>query len=455
MKNRIYILLFLICCYGCEDFVEVELPDSQLTGTTVFNDPNTANAALAHIYTRLRDTGFLTGSSLGSTTAMGLYADELKYFGGAGTPNLELYNNALLPSSSVASQLWNESYYLIYCSNAVIEGVEQSQALETDDRNRFSGEAHFLRALVHFYLLNAYGDIPYVTTTNYEQNRIVSRMPATEVYTRIIADLDTAIALLPTEDLTGERVRPNRGAAYAMMARVRLYLGQWAEAADAASAVINNSQYVWETDLDLVFLRESTATIWQAKPLQEGDNTYEARAFIFLEGPPPTMSLTQELIDSFETSDLRKSHWIGYVTDGTDTWYYPYKYKQNTNTGTSVEYSVLLRLAEQYLIRAEARARQGELIGAVADLNKVRARAGLGATGATTAEDIVTAVLKERRHELFTEYGHRFFDLKRTGGLDAVLPEVKPGWDTHDRLWPIPETEILANPNLLPQNTGY
>jgi hypothetical protein len=96
--------------------------------------------------------------------------------------------------------------------------------------------------------------------------------------------------------------------------------------------------------------------------------------------------------------------------------------KQNTNTGTSVEYSIVFRLAEQYLIRAEARARQGELSNAKQDLDMVRSLAGLPNTTANTEAEIIEAVQQERRYELFTEYGHRFFDLKRNGALNTVLP---------------------------------
>jgi hypothetical protein len=115
----------------------------------------------------------------------------------------------------------------------------------------------------------------------------------------------------------------------------------------------------------------------------------------------------------------------------------------------------VLRLSEQYLIRAEARARQGDLIGAKDDLNVIRNAAGLGNTIAVTDIAIIDAVLRERRVELFTEYGHRFFDLKRYGTVNAILSLVKPGWEVTDSLLPLPETELLVNPNLLPQNPGY
>lgn len=457
MKNfkiTLLSLFVLLSLMGCDSFVDVETPSSQLTGVTVFEDRTTANAALMDIYSKLRDTGLLAGLTTGSSVSLGLYADELTYYGTTDDNISFIFNNTMQSTTSIASQLWNESYHQIYCANAVIYGCENSTGLSTADKNQFIGEALFVRALVHFYLLNLYGDVPYITTTDYEVNRLVNRMPTAQVYTAIIADLEQAVALLPEAYIAPNRVRPNRATAMALLARTYLYNGNWAEASNAASAVLNNADYVWETDIDKVFLKDCTATIWQLYPKLEGNNADEGSVFVFQTGPPPFVGLRAELFNSFANDDLRKSHWIASVTNGSNTWYHANKYKQNTNTGTSVEYSIVFRLAEQYLIRAEARARQGELSNAKQDLNTVRSLAGLPNTTATTEAEIIDAVQQERRYELFTEYGHRFFDLKRNGTLNTVLPIVKLGWNSTDSHWPIPETELSANPNIS-QNPGY
>lgn len=447
-------LFVMLSLMGCDSFVDVETPNSQLTGVTVFEDRTTANAALIAIYAKLRDSGMIAGNANGSGVCLGLYADELTYYGATDDNTSFIFNNTMLATTSIASQLWNESYQQIYSANAVIYGCENSNGLSTADKNQFIGEALFVRALVHSYLVNLYGDVPYITTTDYEVNRLVSRMPTNEVYTNIISDLQQAIALLPEAYVAPERVRPNRSTASALLARVYLYNGNWAEASNAASAVLNDAEYVWETDIDKIFLKDCTATIWQFSPNLVGNNADEGSVFVFQTGPPPFVGLREELYTSFANDDLRKSHWIASVTDGTNTWYHANKYKQNTNTGTSVEYSIVFRLAEQYLIRAEARARQGELSNAKQDLDMVRNLAGLPNTTANTEAEIIEAVQQERRFELFTEYGHRFFDLKRNGTLNTVLPVVKLGWNSTDVHWPIPETELLANPNLT-QNSGY
>jgi len=454
LKNKILLVFALITILGCDDFVTVEEPYFQLTGSTVFADKSTANAAMVDIYSKLRDGGLLYGSTSGSTATLGMYADELVYYGATDANFFPMYSNALLSTSPLLSQFWNTSYHQIYCANAVIEGCQNSTGLTTAEKNQFIGEALFVRALVHSYLVSVYGAIPYIKTTDYTLNSVQSRMPISDVYEHIISDLETAVTLLPDAYISAERVRPNRSAASALLARIYLYDERWAEAANAASAVINNALYVWEDDIDAVFLKNSTATIWQFSPKLTGNNTNEGALFIFQTGPPTTVGLSTALYTSFEPNDLRKTHWIAAVTNGTSTWYHAHKYKRKTNTTPSQEYSIVLRLSEQYLIRAESRARQGELSSAKEDLNKVRQLAGLPNTTALTAVALVDAVLEERQHELFTEFGHRFIDLKRTGSLDAVLPLTKSGWNSTDQYWPLPENELLINPNLT-QNPGY
>lgn len=457
MKNIIITFLvssisFLLIC--CENFVDVELPSSQLTGVKVFENDDTAQAAMVDIYSKLRDTGMLSGQSTGLSVNMGLYADELTNYSTVietGT----IYGNDILASAGTATLFWNDSYHQIYCSNAVIEGLEKSTGVTEIKSKKLQGEALFVRALVHFYLVNTFGDIPYITVTNYEKNRKATRTTVEEVYLHIIEDLNKAAALLPADYVSPERVRPNKAAAYALLARVYLYHGNWAEASNSASAVLNNPLYKSENNLDLTFLKGSTSTIWQLMPKRTGNNTEEGISFIFNSGPPANRALSPQLLNAFENGDLRKSRWTRTISSSSGSWTHPYKYKKNSNTGNSVEYPIVLRVAEQYLIRSEARARQGDLIGAKEDLNKIRHTAGLGDTPAVEKQEIINAVLKERRVELFTEYGHRFFDLKRNGQLDAVLAVSKPGWNSTDSLWPIPEKELLTNPFLKPQNPGY
>jgi hypothetical protein len=436
---------------SCDGYVEVDQPNSQLISSAVFEDVATANAAMGGLYAKMRNNGILAGGG-GLSLNIGLYADELDWFQ---TTVSHFYNNTLTPTEPVVSAIWNHSYKQVYEANAIIEGVTNSVSLPQASRAQLKGEALFVRALEHFYLMNVFGDIPYVKTTDFVQNSQVSRMPVNLVYENVIADLLEAETLLPEAYITAERVRPNRFAVKALLARVYLYKGDFAAAANEASAVINSSLYVWETDLNKVFLKASTTTIWQFTPNIAGLNTLEGTTYIFNAGPPSSNALKPSFVNAFEPNDQRKVKWVRAVTNGSNTWYHAYKYKQSTSTGSSVEYSVVLRLAEQYLIRAEARARQGELTNAKSDLNHIRNTAGLGNTTAITDTEIISDIMNQRRFELFTEFGNRFFDLKRSGQIDAVLALSKPGWNTTDQLWPLPAVELNVNPNLNPQNAGY
>lgn len=456
-KVRYYIALsvLFIAVSGCENFVEVELPSSQLNAADVFENKSTADAAMGAIYASMRDTGMLTGNASGVYNQMGVYADELLAFGGTSGISTAFYNNALTGTDAQILSWWSDSYNQIYRANALMEGVVASTALQQADKEQLKGEALFVRALLHFYLANLYGNVPYIKTTDYRLNAVVLRTQVDDIHDLAITDLEEAVALLPEAFVAADRTRPNRATAYALLARIYLYAQRWAEAAEAASVVLNDPTFTWESDLEKVFLKESTATLWQFLPNSSGQNTMEGETFIFISGPPPLVALRGEVVDAFEMGDRRLTAWVASVTDGTATWYHANKYKQRGIGDSSQEYSIVFRLSEMYLIRAEARVRQMELVNAKGDLDFIRNTAGLGESTAVTQQGILEAILRERRVELFTEAGHRFFDLKRYGLLDAVLGSIKPGWNETDRLLPLPESELLLNPALLPQNAGY
>ncbi len=457
--SRKYNLLCLTILMGflvsCSDFVEVDLPKNQLSTPSVFEDPSIADSAINGVYYQMRTSGLM--SSEGLNVSMGVYTDELNYYRFDQEEALENYqNHTVRPDNPIVESFWNDSYTQIYTVNAIISGVEGSVSLTLEKKNQFKGEALFVRAYLHLLLVELFGDIPYITGTDYTVNRDVPRMPKVLVYSNIITDLNLAIDLLPESDFSGEHVRPYTAVAEAVLARAYLYSGQWALAETMANRVIVKFGAL-EPDLNKVFLKEASGTIWQFKPNEEGNNTKEGARFIFTTTPPFDVTVSDLLLDAFESDDLRQSSWLKEVrnTTGTESWYHAFKYKEQDNTESSVEYSVQLRLAEQYLIRAESRAHQGDVTGAQADINAVRNRAGLSNTLANTLNELLDAILQERRVELFTEQGHRWFDLKRMGKAAEVLREIKPNWkDTHILL-PIPDEELTLNPNLLPQNDGY
>lgn len=159
------------------------------------------------------------------------------------------------------------------------------------------------------------------------------------------------------------------------------------------------------------------------------------------------------MVESFEPQDLRSKKWIDSLSIEPDIYYFPTKYKVRTGTPVT-EYSMVLRLAEQYLIRAEARVHQGDLTGAAEDVKKIRNRAGLTNIELSSTSQALNSIYAERKLELFTEGGHRWLDLKRTDRATEVLSPKKPEWQPTDVLYPIPQNELNNNPNLN-QNPGY
>ncbi|WP_294825212.1 RagB/SusD family nutrient uptake outer membrane protein, partial [uncultured Flavobacterium sp.] len=162
MKTIFISLVAGLAFCGCDSFTEVDLPDSQLTSEIVFADVRTADAALSNIYAQLRDATVLTGLPTGISNTLGVYSDEMTYFGSAGQPTETFYLNNLLETSVAVKTLWNNAYNLIYQANAVYKGVTDSQGISEGDKSRLIGEALYLRAFLHFHLTNLFGEIPYI-----------------------------------------------------------------------------------------------------------------------------------------------------------------------------------------------------------------------------------------------------------------------------------------------------
>ncbi|MCR9228668.1 MAG: RagB/SusD family nutrient uptake outer membrane protein [Flavobacteriaceae bacterium] len=455
MKKSSKLLLLILLCpiFGCEDFVDVDLPDSQLTGEVVFQSASTVEAALANVYAELRDESPLRGNTTGMSNLLGHYSDEFDLYNPSLSNVESFYVNNLLATETTVGSWWTSSYTQIYAVNRIIEGVNSSGTLLDEDKNRFLGEAYVLRALFHFYLYQLYGEIPYVESSDYATNTNISRSGAEAVHQHLVDDLLTAKSLLSEE--RGNKLRPNHWVASALLARTYLYHADWELAAAEAEYIIVNGGYDLAMDVNDVFIGDSPETVWQLGPNLGGVNTREAFTFIFETTPPPNSALSIHLIESFEENDVRLDAWVGSVTNGEETWYYPYKYKETEPTDQTQEYSIVIRLAEIYLIAAEANVRMGNLDDGTYFLNQIRDRASLAPLLNGDNVTLLDAIENERRIELFSEHGHRFFDLKRTGRITEVLEPIKVSWEDTDVLLPIPESEILLNPNLAPQNEGY
>jgi hypothetical protein len=459
MKNNkvfstvlITVLCVLVSLSSCKKFVDIPAPQTQAESSSVFSSNATATSAVVGLYYQMIASN-LTLMNGAITIYTGLSGDEISNV----NPNsdYDAFRTNAIPSnnSSINSKFWTNAYKYIYQANAVLEGLNQSTAVTAAVKDQLRGEMLFSRALNYFYLVNLFGDIPLITTTDYLKNGSVPRTSVATVNQQIIADLTEAKQLLTGSYAGSTNVRPNKMAATALLARMYLYQKDWVNAEAQATELLNSGAYSLETDPSKVFGSSSAETIFQlARPTA---NTAEGAAFIPASGSAkPTFIITNALLNSFENGDSRKTSWLKTNNIGGTSYNYPYKYKIRNSTTVS-EYNVVLRLAEIYLIRAEARAEQQKLSEALADLNVIRNRAGLPNATFSVQADVLNAIIHERQIELFAEWGHRWLDLKRTGLSNSVLSLVKgANWQPSDALYPIPLSQILLNP-FLTQNAGY
>lgn len=461
-KIPVVFTILISCLTSCEDFLEVEAPDNKIVSEVVFNSEETALSAMTGIYNQLLVTPFSNGGFDSVTVLSGLSADDLTTIRTTNFTYSEFDLHEVKPSNSRNLNLWSSAYKIIYMANSLLEGLENSENISEEIRIRLEGEAKFVRAFTYFYLVNLYGEVPLIKTTDYKINALAERDSVDNIYQLITNDLQTAADILGNDYLIGERTQVNRNTAIALLARVNLYLDNWEQAESLSSQIIaNNGNFEILENLNEVFLANSREAIWQLSPLGGGTyftNTNEGSTFII----PPFFSflshlkLTENFVNSFQSEDNRLTHWINFHS-GLSV-YYPFKYKIKNSSDAITEYSMVLRLAEQYLIRAEARAMLDNLQGAIADLDKIRSRAGLEILAETNPdigkEDLLNMIFEERKKELFAEWGHRWLDLKRKGKASELLETQNPLWQNSDVLYPIPESERLKNPNLT-QNDGY
>lgn len=488
-------VISMVCIPGCTKLIEAPIPSEYVADANVYNTNASAISVLDGIYISMNaaDQPFQGYNSI--TLFAGLSADELSlysgYIGGINSYNSYFTNNlsqalGALPSGA---EHWSPLYSYIFRCNAAIEGLQTSTGLAPAIKQQLLGEAEFLRAFYYFYLVNLFGDVPLVLTTDPDKNKALSRSSASDVYLQILEDLQDAEGKLSVNFLNGQllatttdRIRPTQWAAKALLARVYLYTGDWAKSEAKATEVINNSSLFTIMPLNSVFLKNSKEAIWQLQPTDINFNTQDAKIFVIpQEGPGANypVFLSKNLLTSFEPGDQRVvyGNWVDttiYQLSASqfDTVAYVNKYKVNmldstitSGTGTTnmKEYFMVFRLGEQYLVRAEARAQQGNVSGAQADVNTIRSRAFLSPKPVTVSDKagLLAAIWHERQVELFCEWGHRWLDLKRTGKVDEVMNIVTPikssgvtTWHTYQQLYPLPLSDLQLSKNLL-QNNGY
>lgn len=446
-------VLAIFAASSCKKFLTPNPEQSAIQASEAFSTDASATSVVAGIYTSMMYGGLATTPTNGTLgVLLGLASDELDGYNQAFVDWQD--DQFVYTGGCPDDYTWSDIYNYIYQCNAAIEGMKASTAMSDSIRAQLLGECYFIRAFCYFELTNMYGAVPLTKSSNYQANATLARTDSAAIYQQVIADLQKAESLLKPNYPSANMVRANLYVAQALLARVYLYEGKWARAEAEVDSVLAGP-YSLATSLSGVFKITSPEVIWELYPIAQGSrNAYDFGFYTPASSQSgPKYYLTSTLVNSFEPGDQRATTWMtAYSFNGT-TYYYPSKYV-TPSSSPATQYNVVLRLAEQYLIRAEARAEQNNLSGAAADLDAIRTRAGLGATTASGQASLLEAIAHERQVELFTEWGHRWFDLKRTGTINAVLGTEKPTWTPDASLLPIPKMEIQADVNLS-QNAGY
>lgn len=423
---------------GC-DVLDVK-PTASVANEEALDTPRKAEIVLSGVYNALQNTHDL------HYIFNEVNSDNALWTGSFPTwQEIDLYN---YQATNVDIQgRWSGMYNVINIANNVIDGVPKIGTTATftaTRRKEIVGEAKTLRAYAYLVLVNYFGDVPLVTAPTASvtpDNGFPARKPMSEVYAQIESDLRAAEDSLGT---TNKAIAYVDGwAAKALLSRVSLYQQKWAQAEAKATEVIASTQ----------FGLSSLSTLWEG-----GGGNEILWSLVYVAGTDPqNMSFyaypsnaggryeyapTANLKAAYAATDGRLAYTIRRVSNADIVG----KYFRTTTDDDPV---YIIRLAEVYLNRAEARAQQGNATGALADLNVVRARAGLAALSGLTGAPLLDAIYAERRLELAFE-GQRWFDLKRTGKAVATLSLPSP----ERLLWPIPQRERNVNPNLV-QNPGY
>lgn len=484
---------------GCSSsFLDVP-PYSQMSPEDYFSSTPDAPTALVNAtYNALLQTNMHGFPWIGVASITSDDASKGSTPGDTGTDKLDLDNFTFDATAISFDNVWEANYIGIIRANYAINTIPTLDIDETKKR-RLVGEASFLRAYFYWNLWRCFGGVPLITFVpdpSSEEQKEISRTRATssQVYNHILSDLGTAIESLPSLSQIPEQElgRATSGAALALRSKVFLYGGRWEAAAIDARSVISQGVYSLSTPYEDIWREvgeNSSGSIFEvqcrgltpATAIGGFTETQGVRGMFGWGFNTPTSSLK----DIYDPADVRPSAifieagqtlWDGQrVISPTENTYYNYKaYVSKTSESATVDswqtnknYRVL-RYADILLILCEALWHiDPDSNDIYTYLSAIRQRAGLAAVTAddyTTSQDLLDAILLERRREMAMEYD-RFFDLIRQGQLyDPLIPISALGEGSNpdsrfswprNALFPIPEKQIQLSGGSLKQNPEY
>lgn len=446
MKKITYLLIPVVLTFcACTDFLDIE-PHQSISDTEAIKDKAGVDHAITGAYSALHMTGLYGRYQV---IVQDLAADNLKWTGTSQDYG-QIDNNVIPADNGLVDGIWAANYECINRVNNVLYRLPSISDLTPQERDGYEGEALFLRGLCHFNLLGYFGGIPLKTQPTLDLNNIdQARNTVGEVYTQIIEDLLAAEGKLPSTSPLGRAISFS---ATALLAKV--YLSEYhfnnnpdaaAQAIAKAGKVISEGGYSLAPNFGDLFMGNSTESIFEVVFDVQNRNVLAQYFFPRSLTGRYEVAPTSEFVESWVPGDSARFR-ATIAFDSATAQPYGFKYRDVAG-GTDRVY--VLRLAEMYLIRAEALAWSNGQIEAIQnDINVIRNRAGLPPTEAADYNALKLAVQHERRFELAFEC-QRWADLVRTKTATLVL-----GIDEDYTLFPIPLSEMQTNNNMK-QNPGY
>ncbi|MEL7834000.1 RagB/SusD family nutrient uptake outer membrane protein [Fodinibius sp. Rm-B-1B1-1] len=453
-KNITTALLVVFVVSSCD--VTNQTPQQSLPSETVLTTEDGANSTLAGAYSAYQEV-------IEDDYVFAELAADYAGHSGSYPSWASVNQHNLLPTNAEGRDMWIEYYELINITNNLIGNVPdiEEDGFSDAEKNQIVAEAKILRALAYHSLVRYFGGVPLITTptTSLGEESFVERSSVSAVYDQIVTDLEQAESTLGADGSANSRTATGY-TAKALLARVHLYQGNHGAAEDYATEVIDSGTFALGTYEGLFGNTPSTAEpIFRLEFTSEDDNSLSFFARPNGYGGRREYAPTSDYTSAFANEDMRE---LVNLTDfdpsegnGSELAKY-FELEGNDDV-------IIVRLAEMYLIRAEARGLKDtpDYGGVASDLNMVQRRAyenqepsggpystDYAAADFTSDQEVIDAVMYQRGLELAQE-GHRWFDYKRLGMATSQF-----GIDQAMTLWPIPQREMDSNPNL-EQNPGY
>lgn len=449
MKQYIYSALLvsglLFSQTACSDFLEQE-PANYISDEAVITNESSAKSALNGVYHRLGASAYYGGRYFDA--GVNLASDNVTWTG-----SLNFYYDFDTHQYSAENQLLSYAWYGIYATvnqaNQVIEKTQALSSISDNERRRIIAEATVLRSLAFFDLARTWGNVPLVKAATHAPNQFdgIKQTQAKAVYQEVVNDISSVLGDLSQAN---DRVHVSRSVAEALLARVSLYLEDWAKAEEYATKVIENPSYALGSINDLLNGKLAQESVFELAYSSSFTNDQSAYWRSPNDGGRHEWGPSKEIVQLLSNPTIGGDR-SAFFTDQSSAQVPDYYVGTLYHRPSADDNVILFRLAEAYLIRAEARAKQqnANLEGAISDLNTIRERSHVAPLNESLSQQAIIQAIEDENRVEFAIEPHRWFDLVRTGRAVAIL-----GISEHQQLFPIPYNDIEADKDLQ-QNPNY